>query len=226
MFKQIVEAYEQTGFLHHAYLIVGEREIIQPILVKTLAIIGEGNDTVWENYETFGIDASRELVARSVRRNWTGQREFIILVADRYTLEAQNALLKLFEEPRTGLHFFILSERITDFLPTLQSRLMIIDHQGKTQPKKSESSQDQKALKFLSDSPVNRLNFIVAELKREPTREDWFPLLNNLEKILHNRPTLDEKALTEITMVRRYLTDPASVPKLLFEHLALVLPVC
>lgn len=222
MFKAIIENYRNGGFLHHAYLILGDREAIQPILTDTLKIVGDGATIIWENYETFGIDESRGLTERSARRNWHGKRELVVINAERYTIEAQNALLKLFEEPRVGLHFFILSARATDFLPTLQSRLIIIENREDIKSEKHE--QDQKALEFLSSTPADRLDFIAKELKRELTRAEWSPFLNALEKICHNQPTLNEKALTELGLVRHYLADPASSPRLLFEHLAFVLP--
>ena len=222
MFKQLVETYKQTGFLHHAYLLIGEQEVSRPILTDTLKIIGDGATIIWENYETFGIGESRELIGRSARRNWSGKREFIVLIADRYTTEAQNALLKLFEEPRSDLYFFILGTRATDFLPTLRSRLMIIENLDDN--KLENGIQDKKALEFLSDSPVDRLDFVTKKLKREPTREEWFPFLNALEKVCHDQSPLNEKALTELGLVRKYLADPASSPRLLFEHLAFVLP--
>ena len=107
MFRPIIESYQTNGFLHHAYLIVGEKETAYLALIESLGIIEGTANTILEKYETFGIAESRELVSRSARHNWHGGREFVILIADRYTSEAQNALLKLFEEPRDSLHFFI-----------------------------------------------------------------------------------------------------------------------
>lgn len=208
--------------MHHAYLILGEWETARATVAEMIGKIEEKISVSNENYGTFGIDESRGLIERSARHEWSGGREFIILVAERYTIEAQNALLKLFEEPRSGLHFFILSERATDFLPTLLSRLMIIECHEDNKPE--NNIRDKKALEFLFDTSVDRLAFIAKELKREPTRADWFPFLNALEKVCHSQSTLNEKALTELGLVRHYLTDPASSPRLLFEHLAFVLP--
>ena len=72
MLKQIVATYKQNGFLHHAYLVVGAREIIQPIITDTLKVIDALADVIWEHYETFGINDSRGLIERSSRHNWSG----------------------------------------------------------------------------------------------------------------------------------------------------------
>jgi len=222
MFKQIICTYKQTGFLHHGYLIVGKQETIQKMLLETLKTFGNETNTIWENYETFGINESRTLAERSSRHNWNGQREFVVLKAQRYTLEAQNALLKLFEEPRPRLHFFLIGMEVTEFLPTLRSRLMVVENQKGDEL--INEIEKKKASQFLSATPVDRLNLIAEELKKELSREEWLPFLNVLEVASHKKQPLNERALTEIISVRRYLTDPASLPRLLFEHLALVLP--
>jgi len=227
MFKQLIETYKNTGFLHHGYLIVGEWEIIQPILVETFKLIGDQSDIVYETYETFGINDSHRLVERSTRRNWSGQRELVVLTAKSYTPEAQNALLKLFEEPRAGLHFFLLGNKATDFLPTLQSRLVIIEHQIETgleeKLNKNNKSEDE-ALQFLSATPVDRLAWIDKKVKGEMARDEWLKFFNTLEKIAHQLKPFNKQALVELNTVRPYFANPAFSARLIFEHLAFVLP--
>ena len=225
MFKQLIETYKNTGFLHHGYLIVGEREIIQPILAETFKLIGDKADIIYETYETFGINDSHRLVARSTRRNWSGQRELVVLTAKSYTPEAQNALLKLFEEPRVGLHFFLLGNKATDFLPTLQSRLVIIEHQIETGLKKKPSEIQTQALQFLSTTPVERLALIDKNLKNEMERDEWINFFNALEKTAHQLKPFHEQTLIELNAVRPYFSNPAFSARLIFEHLAFVLPI-
>ncbi|MEK7621826.1 MAG: hypothetical protein AAB415_01475 [Patescibacteria group bacterium] len=224
MLEQIVKTYRETGFLHHAYLLVGDAMIIRSVLADTLAAVESKVIPTWENYETFGIDESRGLIARSARRDWRGGREFVVLTARRYSAEAQNALLKLFEEPRSGLHFFLISDQVTNFLPTLQSRFLIVEHRDQIGGESGKEVEKRKAKEFLAATPAKRLDLIATELKKEPAREAWLPFLNALEVVCHETKPLNQTALTEIMMARNYLTDPASLPRLLFEHLALVLP--
>ncbi len=224
MFKQLIETYKNTGFLHHGYLIVGEREIIQPLLIETFKLIGDQTDIIYETYETFGINDSHRLVERSTRRNWSGQRELVVLTAKSYTPEAQNALLKLFEEPRAGLHFFLLGNQTTDFLPTLQSRLVIIEHQIETGLKEKPNEIQIQASQFLSATPVDRLAWIDKKVKSEMARDEWIKFFNALEKTAHQLKPFNEQALVELNAVRPYFANPAFSARLIFEHLTFVLP--
>ncbi len=201
---------------HHAYLIIGDREAVRESLAQTLRGIEPLATLIRHEHETFGIDESRGLIERSARRNWSGAREFVIIEADRYTPEAQNALLKLFEEPREGLHFFVVGNRLTGFLPTLQSRMMIIE--GET------DGGSALATKFFTATPAERIDLIAKEIKKEVTREDWLPFLNELESLCHKTLPLAAPVFNELLVVRGYITDPASSPKMLLEHLAFVLP--
>lgn len=53
-------------------------------------------------------------------------RVFIIRTAHLMTTEAQNALLKIFEEPPKGVHFFLLTENASALLPTVRSRAPVL----------------------------------------------------------------------------------------------------
>ena len=58
------------------------------------------------SFERFGIDESRELIALSSLKNFN-EAVFLIGAAS-ITSEAQQALLKLFEEPQKGTTFVLL----------------------------------------------------------------------------------------------------------------------
>ncbi|MFH1170696.1 MAG: hypothetical protein V1704_04025 [Candidatus Vogelbacteria bacterium] len=225
MFKQLIETYKNTSFLHHGYLIIGERKVILLALAKTLQALGNDTTTVWENYETFGINESHRLVERSMRRNWNGQRELVVLTAKSYTPEAQNALLKLFEDPRAGLHFFLLGNKAADFLPTLQSRLVIIEHPSEAEVEEKPSEVQAQASEFLFAMPAGRLALIDRKVKSEMERDEWINFFNALEKIAHQSKPFPEKALTEINAVRPYFANPAFSARLIFEYLAFTLPI-
>jgi len=56
------------------------------------------------------------------RTKTAGERIIIIDYAERMTTQAQNAFLKLLEEPGIGIYFFLVSHSVEKLLPTILSR--------------------------------------------------------------------------------------------------------
>ena len=77
---------------------------------------------------TIGIETIRELykAARSRQKN---QEVIIIDDADKMSLEAENAFLKLLEEPRPGLTFILTVSNTESVLPTILSRVQLVPMQ-------------------------------------------------------------------------------------------------
>jgi len=74
---------------------------------------------------TITIDATRALYQRT-RARQAGHQVVIIDHAESMSGEAQNAFLKLLEEPRPGLTFILTASNADDMLPTIQSRLQVV----------------------------------------------------------------------------------------------------
>jgi len=77
------------------------------------------------NKQQIGIDQIRELI-KSVRTYAVNKRIIIVQPAEKMTEEAQNALLKLLEEPSDNTHLILIASDKTDILPTILSRCQII----------------------------------------------------------------------------------------------------
>ena len=142
--------------LHHANLLVGtleEAEFYLRSLCGGLGIELPNNpDFFTLKAETFGIDEARELRVWSTRKAVTSSKIFLILPA-RLTLEAQNALLKTFEEPFSNTYFFLSVREESLITPTLRSRMQAVRVSG------NSIFTSAVAEKFLSLSPKNRLIF-------------------------------------------------------------------
>ncbi len=74
---------------------------------------------------TIAIETIRELY-KSTRSRQDGQQVVIIERADRMSMEAENAFLKLLEEPRAGLTFMLTALQLESLLPTILSRVQHI----------------------------------------------------------------------------------------------------
>ncbi len=73
--------------------------------------------------KSIGVEAVRQ-IQESVYSipNDLSVKIYIISDADKMTSQAQNALLKLFEEPPKGVYFFLLCSTAAELLPTVRSR--------------------------------------------------------------------------------------------------------
>lgn len=91
------------------------------------ALTGKTEVSVLEPDEkgTITIDATRALYQRT-RAKQVGRQVVIIDHAGCMSGEAQNAFLKLLEEPRPGLTFILTATSEDDVLPTIQSRLQTV----------------------------------------------------------------------------------------------------
>ena len=177
-------------------------------------------------FERFGIDESRELIALSSLKNFN-EAVFLIGAAS-ITGEAQQALLKLFEEPQKGTTFVLLVPHGA-LLPTLKSRMLEYKQLTKDGPLLSEgpSFVMQEAGKFLKMGGKERSDFIAKMLKdEEGTKERVRDFINALETELAPRVqnAAARQGLEDIAMVRDYVGDRAPSLKMLLEHLALSLP--
>ena len=113
-------------FLHHAYLIEGREDAVAAVrlfILEKLGIVLSANTDLFDAaYETFGIDEAREIKEMSSRKP-IGERKAILLRVHIFTREAQNALLKIFEDPTPDTHFFVVTPYPRALLPTLLSRM-------------------------------------------------------------------------------------------------------
>jgi len=204
---------------HHAYYIEGS-------LSQFDAYKAELKPFWASAFERFGIDESRELIALSSLKNFN-EAVFLIGAAS-ITGEAQQALLKLFEEPQKGTTFVLLVPHGA-LLPTLKSRMLEYKQLTKDGPLLSEgpSFVMQEAGKFLKMGGKERSDFIAKMLKdEEGTKERVRDFINALETELAPRVqnAAARQGLEDIAMVRDYVGDRAPSLKMLLEHLALSLP--
>lgn len=72
---------------------------------------------------TLGVEAVREIRDSAyIHPNDLSVKVYVIEEAEKMTVQAQNALLKLFEEPPHAVYFLLLTTSVTSLLPTVRSR--------------------------------------------------------------------------------------------------------
>lgn len=91
----------------------------------------------------------------------TGKRLIVIDYAERMGVQAQNAFLKLLEEPGVNTHFILLTHAVSKLLPTIQSRVQAVEVNPITLPQ-SEALLNE--LKVIDKTKRAQLLFIAAGL--------------------------------------------------------------
>lgn len=232
----IFEHYKKTGYLHHAHLIEGGTKTLLPILLAALerhmGVVAQGNpDVTILSYESLGINESRDLTEMQSRAGFgaeAGTPKIFVVSARSFTHEAQNALLKTFEEPTAGTHFFIILPRVDAILTTLKSRVVLFD--GRRTSVKDEDDTSALAEKFLNGSLEERFA-LAKKLTDKKTgesvdREKIRRFLDHIERILYTRLAGKKEGseiFREIFQTKTYLSDRGSSPKMLLEHLAIAI---
>ena len=132
------------GRLSHAYIIEGLEGSGKLTLAKSLLATLAANErdsalilddmcadvmTVYpeEGKKTIGVDAVRSIREGAfIKPTDLDFKAYIIRYADIMTPQAQNAFLKLLEEPPANVYFFLLCENSASLLPTVRSRAPVV----------------------------------------------------------------------------------------------------
>ncbi len=154
--------------LHHAYLATGKPTKGIPQLVEVLKEIHQDTDRSLlidkEVTETLKIDVARELSSRG-RQKSSGEARCIIRGFDQITKPAQNALLKIIEEPAEGVHFFLVTAYPDHLLETIHSRVERIEVGGQ---ESSEENITKLVEEFVAAEGVADRLAVVDEISERP----------------------------------------------------------
>lgn len=81
--------------------------------------------------EDFKIEDAKEVISEAYKSE--SQTKTLILGAKSFTIPAQNALLKILEEPPPNIAFILLAPNKSTFLPTVRSRLSLTQERSEKQ---------------------------------------------------------------------------------------------
>jgi len=228
---------------HHAYLIEGVRDTIVPELFdffRDIKIETSGNPDFYHiTIDNFKIDEAFDLRAMSTNKSFSSEKKIFLVCVNNFSLDAQNVLLKMFEEPIENTYFFLVVPDTNVLLKTLVSRFY------KILTNKNIEKDKQLAKEFTGMSKRDRISFIKDFLIEEEQDEDGSGMvpadstrskaLNFLDtlEILINQRFLErgcnfDNSLVQycehLFRVREYMRMPGSSTKTLLESLALVIP--
>jgi hypothetical protein len=140
-------------------------------------------------------------------------------------------LLKIFEEPARGTHFFLVVPDSSVLLGTILSRAHVIKKENKT-----DTELKTKVEKFISSSPKERLDTVAEIIERNKDNEgsgslrhEAIEFINQIESCLFEKAKIKDNygeysfIFDELKKSRFYLGTPGAGVKMILEHIALVL---
>lgn len=208
--------------LHHAVLITHtDRAAYSETLWRELSSLSPAHR--YFNQTVLDIETARDLITWA-QSSYNGERVALVSFHTA-SLPAQNALLKVLEEPRDGTRFILLTTSASNLIPTVQSRTQHV--------RGLDTSTDitkGHVREFLSTSPVYRmkLSFILELLNKEDEegRKDREAVKSFILCVAECVALKNAEAryVTETLELASYASDPSSSGKALLEYLSLLLP--
>jgi DNA polymerase III delta prime subunit len=193
--------------IHHAYVCIGDEAYFLDHIKELRGQI------IKRNFDVFTIDDARESISLQSTTSQKDEKRFFVWSLNTLSVDAQHALLKVFEEPTEHTHFFIIIPQDT-LLPTLKSRVVIVRGEQKG------TSSD-----FLNMSVPERLAYIkkltTSIQDEKAVKQDALELVYSLERTLHNKKTITTyEELNLCEQARKMLLMSGSMTKMILEDLA------
>ena len=193
--------------IHHANVVLGDEEDVWNVLAGLNFKRHANPDLLSIRQETLGIDEAREISDWAIKKPF-GEIKVAIITTAALTLEAQNALLKIFEEPPSGTYFFLVISSVGILLPTLMSRVAVLD-KGRT----SVVEEDLGA-KFVNSTLPQRMK-IVSKIAKDKNKEEAKALVASVLRRSRNNAE-------DLLKIEKYLATRSPSIKMLLEYLAIM----
>lgn len=205
---------------HHALLIIDENR--KELFEELSAELPSFTHFVLEQ-TVFDIESAKKFIA------WTNtprQEKAVALISfHTTTIPAQNALLKMLEEPTEYVRFILITTNKENLLPTFISRTQVMQTSS-TGVLVGEDVQT-----FLTTKPLLRMKLpsVMALLEGEDEegrkdREQVRLFLLLLAETLGGMSSVNPDHLKEVLLFSAYAQDPSSSGKALLEYVSLLLP--
>lgn len=216
----------------HSFLLFGPDNNKQLEYIHTLCEkmdIGKFDQTMFTTDQpSFGIQDVRDMQKAAMRKPVTGNRKALIIAsAQLLTVDAQNALLKLLEEPPHGTYIFLQTPTLTPFLPTILSRCKTVSLGTKEQLTSEQKAKLLIVFQQIAEGTLaDKLSLAEAlSSKKEELSSALVGLLEvGREKLLEN-PN-DQNLLNTLgTIQHAYQTLQSTnvAPRMILEHALLTL---
>jgi len=194
--------------MHHAQLLVGSYDWACTVLPENFQ--HESEDVRHLINSRLGIDDVRQIISEAYRTPVIDEKRTFVIACAQITHEAQNALLKILEEPPLTAQFFIVVEREEILLKTVQSRLHFFlreeNHNASTE-----------SMMFFETGIAARLDEIGKRMLKKD--EKWArEILRAIEIKAHTERNVT--ALKTLSALRPFYDMSGASRKMILEHLS------
>lgn len=176
-------------------------------------------DVLHYSFSRLGVKEAARLHTDATLRPVAAPARILVVFAEACTLEGQNALLKLVEDPPHNAAVVLLTPDTAHIIPTLRSRFVLVNEAEAP----VAATLQTKTEKFLHSSYRERLAMI-ERLHKAKRHDEMAALAGHLVRYVahHALPATSKAAAGDVAA----LLNQRGVPqKYLLEHLALELPV-
>ncbi|OGG73028.1 hypothetical protein A3A38_00980 [Candidatus Kaiserbacteria bacterium RIFCSPLOWO2_01_FULL_53_17] len=212
-----------------AYLVQGDASILDVLIAKLMreGCVEKGSPDLYvRTYRSFGIDEARALRERAQRKSISSEGRVFAIFVPGMTSDAQNALLKVLEEPPARAVFFFVVPSPETLLSTLRSRMqMMMLPEGTKAGALLVDADD-----FLGATPQKRFEMLKPLYEHdEDEGRDMGAVVGFLQALERRfaqvkEPYEKKDGLEAIYRARKFAGDKGSLLKALLEQMALLMP--
>lgn len=183
--------------------------------IRPINILPEKDEKVDIEKGVLGVEVMRRLYD-STKTKSSDKQIYILNHAEKMTLQAQNAFLKLLEEPNDNVFFILLSYSTSKLLPTILSRVEAIDIKPIT---KKQSLELLKKLKINDDKIYTQALFMADglpdELTKLATDVEYFDV--RVTMMSDAKKLLNANVYEKLKIAQKYKDDRAKALVLLLD---------
>ncbi|OGG67975.1 hypothetical protein A3H77_01645 [Candidatus Kaiserbacteria bacterium RIFCSPLOWO2_02_FULL_56_11] len=217
---------------HHAYVVVGDSEAgVKAALAHIERELGlkaaRNPDVIVFRYGLLPVEEARRIISIAHQGAIGGEHKAVVIVASRIYHEAQNAFLKLFEEPPRSTTLYLIVPQIGQLLSTLRSRVAVLEESKKQVALPELATDFLRATREKRSAIIKKLTSGTDEEERRENRDEALALVSGIEQAVYSAWEGEPKLaalLSDIIVLRSHLYDRSAPLKMILEHLAIVTP--
>jgi len=206
--------------MHHALLYIDEPSTCRVCTKALQAELGTADiDTRVYEIEKFLVDDARKLIQSIQTTPLGGDTTLTVIATEKIDREAQNALLKIAEEPPAHAYLVLIVPSADMLLLTLRSRFVVVDSE--------DVAKDYSSAEEFLRSGLGERQKITEKILKDKDVLAAKKLIRDLEAVLSQTKDKEvyKNELEDLMAFRQYIEQRGASSKFMLEHLALTLPL-